>query len=86
MKTYARIADDVVVELVMLAGPIAGRFHPSLAWIDVTGKKIAVGWLVSDGSFSAPPPAAMLSKSAPTLASVEAQLALLSAQVAALRG
>jgi hypothetical protein len=84
MPIYARISNGVVAEMLTLDGPIAGRFHPSLTWIDVSGKNVRTGWLAKDGTFTEPPePIAALVL--PSLASVQAQLAELSAQVERLR-
>ena len=37
MKTYARIANGQVVELITTAQSIGWLFHPSLHWEEVTG-------------------------------------------------
>ncbi|MFC4431394.1 tail fiber assembly protein [Cupriavidus respiraculi] len=39
MKTYARIDQGIVVELLHTEGNIAEMFHPDLVWIDVTDMK-----------------------------------------------
>lgn len=60
-KTYARIADGAVAELVTLdaAIPIAAAFHSSLTFVDVTGISPAPqqGWTYSaPNTFAAPVP------------------------------
>ena len=56
---WARIENGTVVELVSV-NP-AGRYHPSLLWVDCTGvPNIALGWIYTGADFtapSAPPPA-----------------------------
>ena len=58
MKTYARIANGVVMELITTAEPIGILFHPSLHWDDVTGTQVRVGWVLGADGTLAPPPAA----------------------------
>ncbi|MFP0198087.1 hypothetical protein ACKJSM_23315 [Pseudomonas sp. PHC1] len=36
MKTYARVAENTVVELFSTAGNIVEMFHPDLLWVDIT--------------------------------------------------
>jgi hypothetical protein len=36
MKTYARIANNTVVELFSTDGNMAKMFHPDLLWVDIT--------------------------------------------------
>ncbi|MGA2228223.1 MAG: hypothetical protein ABSH41_27635 [Syntrophobacteraceae bacterium] len=36
MKTYARIQNGAVMEIVSTAGDITTMFHPDLVWVDVT--------------------------------------------------
>jgi len=83
MKTYARIQDGAVAELLTTDIEIIGRFHPALIWVDVTSETgIAPGWQKDARGFlppPAPPPVA-----APTLAQLKAQLATISAQLATL--
>lgn len=56
MRTYARVADNTIVELLTTDSDISAAFHPGLVWIDVTGVAgAAVGWTVSaNGVASAP--------------------------------
>lgn len=64
MKTYARIVDGIVAEIVKNSpsdGPIDQRFHPAFvaAMIEVVGGvPVLPGWLWDGASFTAPPPAA----------------------------
>ena len=84
MKTYARIQDGVVVELLKTDSDITKMFVPSLIWIDVSSNtSIREGWRYNGKSFSAPaavpaPPATL------TLADLQSQLTALSARVTAL--
>ncbi len=82
MHTYARILNGVVMELFSTAAPIDSLFPAGIIWVDVTGTpNVQVGWIqVQGGGFSAPadqtptiPPV--------TLASVQAQLTALQAEV-----
>jgi hypothetical protein len=83
MKTYARIDNGAVAELIETEAAPDTLFHPSLVWVEVA-PPVAVGWLQSPGGFAAPPPVAAAPAPAPTLAELQAQLAALSAQLAAL--
>jgi|GEM_PF-2472573 len=82
MKVYARIENGVVAELIE-GDDVAGRFHPSLRFVDVSGLGVLVGWLEADGRFVAPPPPSG-QLPAPDLASLQAELALLAAKIAAM--
>jgi hypothetical protein len=85
MKTYARLEDNVVKELFTTDSAICSLFHPSLIWIDVTGKVMEVGWVrVEGGGFAAPPPPEP-GPAIPTLADLVAELADLRATLAQLR-
>jgi hypothetical protein len=84
MKKYARIQGGLVAELLMTEGDIAAMFNPAIVWIDVTsGPAIAEGWSF-DGANFAPPPAPPLAPSAPTILQLQAQIAALAAELAAL--
>ncbi len=67
MKTYARIVDGIVAEIVKNSpsdGPINQRFHPAFmaAMIEVvSGVPVLPGWLWDGTSFAPPPPAAQAS-------------------------
>ena len=79
MRTYARINAGAVAELLATDRDISRMFHPSLHWVDVTGKSVEVGWVMAANGFT-PPPAPPASPPPITLA----QLAELSARVAKL--
>jgi hypothetical protein len=84
MRTYARIESGAVAELLATNQDITHLFHPALHWVDVTGKTVEVGWLMSSSGGFAPPPPPKPQPVQPTLAQLQAQLAELSARVAAL--
>ena len=86
MKTYARIENRVVAEIVTTAGNIGSLFHPSLHWVDVTGQAVQVGWVQSDnGTFASPPPSLPAATvPPPNVAELLAELTALKAQVAQL--
>jgi hypothetical protein len=84
MKTYARIQDGLVAELLKTDGDITSMFHPTLVWVDVSlQSNIAEGWHF-DGMTFTPPPATPPAAPVPTIAELQAQLATLSAQLATL--
>ena len=84
MKKYARIQGGLVAELLMTEGDIAAMFNPAIVWIDVTsGPAIAEGWSF-DGTNFVPPPAPPPAPSAPTIAELQAQIAILTAELASL--
>jgi hypothetical protein len=61
MRDYARIENDIVVELLTLddAADITTMFHPDLVWMEVTGTGAQLGWVVSGSTVvppGAPPP------------------------------
>jgi hypothetical protein len=84
MKTYARIQGGIVAELLRTDGDITAMFHPALVWVDVSSRpEIAEGWSFDGQHFvspSVPPPVAPV----PTIAELQAQIAALGAQLAAL--
>ncbi|MBN9508252.1 MAG: hypothetical protein J0I21_03945, partial [Alphaproteobacteria bacterium] len=43
-RTYARIENGIVAELLTSAETPQTLFHPALHWMDVTGQGVAVGW------------------------------------------
>jgi hypothetical protein len=56
MKSYARIENNTVVEIIETDGDIATLFHPSLEFIDCTNiAGVKVGWIKENGSLIAPP-------------------------------
>ncbi len=83
-RTYARIENGTVAELLTSAETPQTLFHPALHWVDVTGQGVAVGWREAAGSFTAPPPPAPAAP--PSVAELKQQLAALALQVAALAG
>ena len=84
MKTYARVQGGVVLELFTTAAAIATLFPPGITWVDVTAVAgVQVGWVQVGNAFSAPA-AQTPTIPVPTLASVQAQLTALQAQVTAL--
>jgi hypothetical protein len=59
MRDYARIENDIVVELISLddSADITTLYHPDLIWIEVTGVAgVALGWVVVGGTVQPPPP------------------------------
>jgi hypothetical protein len=84
MRTYARIQNGIVAELLKTDGDITSMFNPELVWIDVSSQSAVVdGWMLDGEDFMPPeilpPPEAVL-----TIAQLQAQIAALAAQVAAL--
>ena len=89
MKTFARLQDGQVVELITTEQPIHVLFHSDMVWLDVSGEPaVTTGWR-SDGRMVSPPLAPDI-KPAPVpdplaeLAEIRATLATLQARVAAL--
>lgn len=84
MKTYARIQDGVVAELLTTDGDITAMFNSALVWIDVPpGTDIVTGWNFDGTHFShptPPPPASQVH----SVADLQAQIATLTAQIATL--
>ena len=84
MKTYARIQNEVVAELLTTDLDIAGCFNPTLIWVDVSAVSgIAPGWQQDPSGFS-PPAATAAPPEPPSLAQLQAAIAAISAQLAAL--
>lgn len=56
MKTYARIENQLVAEIVSLNVKPEKLYHPSLIWVDITAlpEQPDVNYKYSDGVFSAP--------------------------------
>ena len=84
MKTYARIADGVVAELLVTGEDISALFHPCLRWLAVADPRIQVGWREGSDGFAAPPPM-VDALHAPSLTELRTELAMLTARVAALQ-
>jgi hypothetical protein len=86
MKIYARIDNGMVAELLATDGNIAAMFNPAILWIDVTSQQeIAEGWSFDGANFAPPPaPPPAPAPAAPTIADMQARIATLAAQLAAL--
>ncbi len=89
MKTFARLQDGLVVELVTTEQPIHMLFHPDMVWLDVSGEPaVTTGWLSDGRTLSRPPvPEAVLSPTlnpVAELAEIRSALATLQARVDAL--
>ncbi len=85
MKTYARIQDGRVAELLKTDGDIANMFNPGLVWVDVSAhSEVGAGWLFDGTNFRAPSPPPPPHAAVATIADLQAQLAAVSAQIAAL--
>lgn len=85
MKTYARIQNGTVAELLRTDLPISGLFHPGLTWIDISDQPgIGEGWTFDGMRFAkaAVPASPVL---IPTMAELLAELASLKAEVATLK-
>lgn len=56
MKTYARIEDSRVVEIISLDVKPETLYHPSLAWVDITGQTEPpqINYTYNKGIFAAP--------------------------------
>lgn len=56
MKTYARIENQFIAEIVTLNVKPEKLYHPSLVWVDITAlpEQPDVNYNYSDGVFSAP--------------------------------
>ena len=78
--------DGLIVELLKTDSDITNKFNPALFWVDVSSHAdIVEGWRFDGKNFTAPPappPAAAV----PTIAELQAQIAVISAQLAALSG
>lgn len=84
MKTYARVLDGAVAELLRTDDAITTLFHPGLVWIDVSGQPaVTEGWRY-DGTRFAPPTPLPPEPAQPSLAEIQAQVQALRAQVASL--
>ena len=86
MKTYARIENGIVAELLKTEGDITRMFNPALVWVDVSLQAdVMQGWHFDGVNFTAPA-TPQTPVPAPSIAELQAQLATLSAQIAALSG
>ena len=85
LRTYARIQDGRVAELLTTDGDILEMFNRALVWIDASSVPgIAEGWSFDGASFAPPLDPAPLGPPAPSVAELQAQIAALSAQLAVL--
>jgi hypothetical protein len=90
MNTYARIQNGVVAELIATDLNPAQLFNPGLQWVLVEASGVAPGWVASINSntgavsFAPPPPAAPSLPVVPSIAQLQAELAVLTAQIATL--
>ncbi|MBV8399019.1 MAG: hypothetical protein JOZ58_13320 [Acetobacteraceae bacterium] len=83
MRTYARIQSDTVAELFTTSQDISKLFHQNLLWVEVTNlPQVRVGWIYSGGQFEPPVQAAVPAANA--VLQLQAQVADLAQQVAAL--
>lgn len=84
MKTYARVQEGHVVELMSSDQDIGKLYHPALRWVDVSQLSgVAEGWSYDGAQFSKP----VILPAAPApldIAALQAQLSALAAQVEAL--
>lgn len=55
MKTYARIENGAIAELLTTASDPAKIFHPLLTWRECTTPGAEHGWLATATGFIAPP-------------------------------
>jgi uncharacterized protein YceH (UPF0502 family) len=87
MRVFARIEDGVVRELHRTEEGIAGKFHPALRWVEVTGARVEERFRETEQGFAAPVEhAAEAAAEAPgaALAALRTQLAALQARIEAL--
>jgi hypothetical protein len=86
MRTYARIQNGTVVELLKTDGDITAMFNPALVWVDISSQPdVSEGWDF-DGTHFTRPPTQPASTPVPSIAELHAQLEALSAQIAAMTG
>ena len=86
MKTYARIQDGLVAEMLKTDGDITNMFNHALVWMDVSSQaNVGEGWHFDGTRFTPPSPPPAIA-SAPTIPELRAQLAALSAELAKLSG
>jgi hypothetical protein len=86
MKTYARVQDGLIAEILKTDGDITSMFNHALVWVDISPQpNVGEGWHFDGTKFTppSPPPA---TGSAPTIPELRAQLEALSAELAKLSG
>lgn len=85
IRTYARIENGVVAELLKTNADVTKLYHPELIWVDITGRnEIDERWKYDGANFEAPirvaePPTT-------SLAELEQQVRVLAARLEALQG
>ncbi len=86
MKTYARIQDGLIAELLKTDGDITSMFNHALVWMDISSQpNVLEGWHFDGTKFTPPsPPPAVAS--VPTIPELRAQLSALGAELAKLSG
>jgi hypothetical protein len=84
MLRYARISNGLVVELINSERDIAGLYHQTLHWIDVTNSPaVTEGWAFDGAKFIKPEPA-QITPPPITLASLQTQICSLAQRLEAL--
>ena len=88
MRTYARVEGSRVAEVVQTDAAIERLYHPSMAWVDVTGVSgLAEGWHYEGGAARAPEVQAPTATAVvPNLDDLKARIDALHAEVALLAG
>lgn len=86
MRTFARIQDGVVAELLKTDADIKSLFAPGLVWVDVSSQPAVRECWLHDGKAFTPPPALPAAAAPPTVAELQAQLAMFGARLTALAG
>ncbi len=80
MKTYARIENGVIAELLTTASDPAKIFHPLLTWRECITPGAEAGWLATATGFIAPPTPTAQPLQPITLPQLQADLAVLTAK------
>jgi hypothetical protein len=84
IRRFARIGNDIVVELLTTNADPKMLFHASLVWMEVTNQpNVELNWRYANGQF-APPPASTVTAAQPTVAELKARLDALAAQITVL--
>jgi hypothetical protein len=85
MKTFARIQDHRVTELLTTATDLRLMFHPGITWVDVSSVSgVAVGWEFDGTHFTKPAIAPSNAAAMPSLTGLQGQIDTLKAQLAKL--
>jgi hypothetical protein len=86
MKTYARIQDGLIAELLQTNGDITSMFNRALVWVDISSQpNVGEGWHFDGTKFTPPSPSPAIAL-VPTLPELRARLEALSAELAKLSG